>query len=287
MDAKINRTYAEKLVEVQEDLRSFIASMMPFDAGNVDDVLQETSLALLRHEAEYNVSRPFKAWAIGFAKLQIQAHRNGRHRERLVFDSELAEKSAGYYCPEETAENERREASARKSLAICKERLTERQRALIDLRYNGKMPIGEIAKKMHNTGNNVKVALFYTRKKLAECVQRLCRIAKEDDAPEKPLGEFDSLVSGLVEGERLSAAQRDAFWAELAKGENTLETYLGQMRVHLLLGGSLPAVQTASRAQADRAGRGSGAGGTGHWLCFSAAGKARAASGAHRAGAAG
>jgi len=57
-------TLAERLASAQFDLYAYISVLMG-GAAEVADVLQETNLAILTHESNYDPSRPFMFWARG------------------------------------------------------------------------------------------------------------------------------------------------------------------------------------------------------------------------------
>jgi len=86
------------MIERQEQISMLVASAQTVlrarisvllgGSADVEDVLQETNLAILRKAAEYDPSRPFMPWALQFAQLQCLKWRTLRSRDRLVFDGE-------------------------------------------------------------------------------------------------------------------------------------------------------------------------------------------------------
>ena len=52
------------------------------------------AVTLVRKYDQYDASRPFVAWALGFAELEALAHLRQRGSERLVFDNTVVEQIA-------------------------------------------------------------------------------------------------------------------------------------------------------------------------------------------------
>jgi RNA polymerase sigma-70 factor, ECF subfamily len=72
------------LTKHQEDLFRYIFALLPHEE-DARDVLQETSVSLYRKCADYDVGKPFLAWAYGFAYLEVlkQRERNQRGTRHL------------------------------------------------------------------------------------------------------------------------------------------------------------------------------------------------------------
>src|SRR4051794_17908104 len=76
------------LTNHQSSLYAAIVSLLGGIEG-AQDVLQETNAALLEKAAEYDPTRPFVPWAMGFARMQTLAWRKRQSRDRLVLDDDL------------------------------------------------------------------------------------------------------------------------------------------------------------------------------------------------------
>jgi DNA-directed RNA polymerase specialized sigma24 family protein len=74
-----------QLTNHQSAMYAAVVSMMGRAEG-AQDVLQETNAALLEKAKEYDPGKPFIAWAIGFARMQVLAWRKKQTRDRLVLD---------------------------------------------------------------------------------------------------------------------------------------------------------------------------------------------------------
>src|SRR5262245_772785 len=76
------------LTNHQSALYAAIVALLGGTEG-AQDVLQETNAALLEKASEYDTTRPFVPWAMGFARMQGLAWRKQRSRDRLVLDDDL------------------------------------------------------------------------------------------------------------------------------------------------------------------------------------------------------
>lgn len=156
--------------EAQPAVSHYIASLVS-DAWAARDILQNTSLVLLRKFGEYDSSRPFLAWALGIAKFEVLGYRRDAARSRLVFDSELLESYTQTWA--ELAPGLGDEAVA---LKVCLRKLPRRQRELVRLRYFEEWNASEIANHLRMTPVNVRAILKRVRDGLRECVSRQVRI---------------------------------------------------------------------------------------------------------------
>jgi len=225
------KQFMQRLVAAQADLFCFVSAMMPYCRSDISDVVQETNRALIEHADDYDPERPFIPWMLAFAKNQILCFRKHCQTDRLIFDEELVARSEHMFA--EGTENDIRDTPLAKRLALCLERLTARQRKLVALRYDQELTMEEIAKKMGVRNPAVRASLFYIRKKLADCIARLCRTRAELE--DTPLSDFEDALASIVEGEPTSPARAESVVRQLKDSDENLLGYLEQMRVHALL----------------------------------------------------
>src|SRR5580698_3875418 len=101
-----------QLTNHQSAMYAAVVSMLG-GAEGAQDVLQETNAALLEKALEYDPTRPFVPWAVGFARTQVLAWRKRQTRDRLVLDDELFEAVADRLATDPPAPNQRLEALER------------------------------------------------------------------------------------------------------------------------------------------------------------------------------
>jgi RNA polymerase sigma-70 factor (ECF subfamily) len=154
-----------QLTNHQSALYAAVVSMLSGTDG-AQDVLQETNASLLEKAKDYDPSRPFVAWALGFARTQVLSWRKRQTRDRLVLDDALFEAVAEKLVTESPTANRRLEA-----LGGCLGKLPEPSRELISDRYMRGESVQSIAEKSGRSVNVVSVLLFRIRQVLLDCVR--------------------------------------------------------------------------------------------------------------------
>ncbi len=147
----------------QSALRGYLFSWLR-DFHRAEEVLQQTSLELWEHFAEYDAARPFEAWALGVARNQAlkELRRAGSAPE--LARPEVLEAVAGTYAEMSEGLERRRQA-----LQGCVERLSAAMRSLVDLYYGRGLSVAEVATEAGRPRGSVEVSLFRARQQLADC----------------------------------------------------------------------------------------------------------------------
>jgi len=128
----------------------------------------------LQKAAEYDPSRPFIPWAVGFARTQVMAWRKRLTRDRLVFDDELFNTLADQLAVNPPPPSQRLEALER-----CLGKLPAESRQLVDARYARGESVQAIAERLGRSVNVVSVSLFRVRQSLLSCIRE--SLAEEGD----------------------------------------------------------------------------------------------------------
>ena len=113
----------------QPEVGRYIASLIP-DPEQAKDVLQKTSLSLLRKFSDYDPDRPFLPWALGVAKYEILGHRRDAARCRIVFDSEFLDQYTHHWAEAAPAVSD-----DIATLQQCLRKLPQCQSNIVKLRY--------------------------------------------------------------------------------------------------------------------------------------------------------
>ncbi len=161
--------------QAQPIVAGYISSMVP-DFHEAEDLLQNVAVVLLRKFAEYDERRPFVAWALGIAKVEILRARRAHARSPLEYRPEIAEAVARAY--EEMTPFLKMRAAA---LQKCLGRVKGPALRLLALRYRESLPPRDIAGRLGVAAGNVRVALSRIRAMLQECIER--RLASEGESP--------------------------------------------------------------------------------------------------------
>jgi RNA polymerase sigma-70 factor, ECF subfamily len=133
---------------------------------DAEDVVQDVALTVARRFHEYETSRPFVAWALWLAKSHIVDRYRKRGRERLLFSDNLLDQIAAVL-----AERQPEQSARQAALEWCLEKLPEKSRRLLDLRYVEESSAEFVAQQMKSTPASVRVMLFRIRDVLANCIQ--------------------------------------------------------------------------------------------------------------------
>lgn len=151
-------------LEVEPSVQAYVFAAVS-RAQDAEDVVQQVALTVARRFDEYDGGRPFIAWALWLAKSRLADHYRKQGRERLVFSDELMDRLAEaltHQLPERTARQD--------ALERCLEKLPEKSRQLIALRYEEDLPMDVVAEAIESTAGAVRVMLFRIRNLLADCV---------------------------------------------------------------------------------------------------------------------
>lgn len=155
----------------QRRLYAFIRALV-WDAGEADDILQETNLALWKKADEFDGSREFMPWAMQFAKLQVMAWLKRQRAQRrargwAIFNDRLVEDLAA-----EEAEGENVFERRLLALAACLQKLPAVQRDLIARRYEPGATVNDMASRLRITPKAVSDRLRRIRITLMACVEK-------------------------------------------------------------------------------------------------------------------
>lgn len=137
-----------------------------------EDLLQQVALTVARRFEEFDENRPFLAWALWLAKSRIIDFYRSRDRQPHFLEDTLLEKYA-----EALIERQQAIPAQREALEHCLEKLPDRSRALVRMKYQDGLKIDQIAESIRSTPASVRVTLFRIRDALASCIER--RVASE------------------------------------------------------------------------------------------------------------
>jgi RNA polymerase sigma-70 factor (ECF subfamily) len=159
-------TFVRLLTECQSRLYAYIATIVPdFVAAN--EVLSETNAALWRKSSDFQVGTEFSCWALRVAYFEVLAYQKRRRSDRHIFDGELLAQLA-----DRAAELSEDFCERRLALRGCMQKLSSRNRELLNLRYHSGVPVQEIAQRRGKSPNAISHMLFRIRSTLAECIER-------------------------------------------------------------------------------------------------------------------
>lgn len=167
--------FVTALVSSQRRIYAYIAALVPAP-GDVEDVYQQTCLALWRKPGQYELGRPFLPWACGFARNEVfkfvRASRSFRvHLSDAVLEELATEQAAGDSLAE----------VRRQALDACLAKLEPRQRSLMARCYQGLDTIKAVASEMGISPAALTMRLQRIRHVLVKCIERA--VASAETSP--------------------------------------------------------------------------------------------------------
>ncbi|MFM7742854.1 MAG: sigma-70 family RNA polymerase sigma factor [Verrucomicrobiota bacterium] len=137
--------FTKLFVAAQPSLYGYLMSLV-HDRQAADELIQELAERLWHKFPDYDASRPFVAWGIGFARYLAMEWRRRQRRLPLPLDEATLEALA------ETAEDDLSAQDARlEALRACLAKLTGRQREVLRQRYEESLPVAVIAESAQRT----------------------------------------------------------------------------------------------------------------------------------------
>lgn len=168
---------SDREIEIRERLTRYWLAAEPavraFVAAGVrsipdrEDVLQQVALTVARRFEEFDADRSFLAWVLWLAKSRIADFYRSQGRQRVFVSERILDLVADQLIQKQAAISPRRAA-----LDDCLQKLPERSRKLIQLRYADGFSIDQIANAVQSTPGSVRVTLFRIRDALAVCIRR-------------------------------------------------------------------------------------------------------------------
>lgn len=159
--------FEQLLAAHQGRLFGFIRALVG-PGGEVDDILQNTNRILWREAESFEPGTNFRAWAFQIARYQVLQSRDKQRRqgEQVPFSDELMETLAI-----RTEEKESSLDRRQRFLGACLEKLPDRQREVIELRYFERESVQDIAVSIGLKPNAVSQLLFRGRESLLRCIE--------------------------------------------------------------------------------------------------------------------
>ncbi|MDF1810836.1 MAG: sigma-70 family RNA polymerase sigma factor [Verrucomicrobiales bacterium] len=165
--------FVKALTESQNALRCVCTASLG-RGRDADEALQRTNLTLWKKSETWGRETPFLVWATAVAKFEIKGviRDRNREKERMLFDSDIAEKMV-----DASAQIVTSNPDCLNALETCLDKVSPKnQRVLTDFYADGKT-IHEISEAENRGLSAVKMQLKRLRNSLAECIK--LELAKE------------------------------------------------------------------------------------------------------------
>ena len=153
------------VLSAQRDIYAFILSLTvsPSDA---DDILQETLAVMWSKFDEFKVGTNFAAWGKQIARYKVMDYQRKNRTSKFCFDSDvlkLIESKSGQI----DDLSDRNEAMKK-----CLQRLPEKQKSVLNMRYGLDMSFKQIASKYGVSKQSVHRMISRIHASLAKCIKR-------------------------------------------------------------------------------------------------------------------
>jgi RNA polymerase sigma-70 factor (ECF subfamily) len=158
--------FVDLMTQHQGRLYGYLLSLSA-DPDAANDILQEANIVLWKQWQQFQAGSNFTAWAFRIAHFQFMAYRQRQLRDKTLFSDELLATLASEARDVDQWHDERSAA-----LEKCLERMPDRSREAIRLRYADELKIADMAEVLERSANAVYQILFRARQWLIECVQK-------------------------------------------------------------------------------------------------------------------
>ncbi|MBA2112914.1 sigma-70 family RNA polymerase sigma factor [Bremerella alba] len=163
---KQNEEFVRLYAKAEGRLRRYVGALVPV-TSDVDDILQETAIALMRKFDQYDVTQPFFNWACRFALYEVMQHRKRAKTRGRHFSEEVVESIAAEYQQHQQLSDLRKAA-----LSVCLRKLKSQDRKLVELRYFSEETVESLATRIEEPTAKLYRSLARIRYLLANCVRR-------------------------------------------------------------------------------------------------------------------
>lgn len=153
-------------------MRMLVLAIAP-GCREVDDVVQESCVAMWRKIDDFDTDRDFMPWALTFVRFQTMAWLKRKGRDKVSFSNEIVESLCSAIGSSAQWGSEKADA-----LELCLEGLSEDDRQLLTLRFVDGLKVPEIAKQKRQKSTE---ALYKTFSKVKASLVR-CVEAKMEEA---------------------------------------------------------------------------------------------------------
>ncbi|MGD9128769.1 MAG: sigma-70 family RNA polymerase sigma factor [Planctomycetia bacterium] len=154
------------ITEVQLGLYRYLSALV-FSVEEIEEIRQETNMALWRKRDQFEEIENFNAWARRVAYLEVLAWRRRQNRGPHLLDDDVLELIAEAGTQQASLSDERSAA-----LMHCVGRLSEKDRAMLAMRYQEEMTSAAIGEKLSRSSAGIRQSLLRIHRALRECVQK-------------------------------------------------------------------------------------------------------------------
>ena len=161
-----DRSFTEHWLEAQHALGGFVRLHIR-DHNLADDIIQEVAKQATANFDQYDLSRPFIGWLIGIARQRMAEAFRKQGQRPVVFSTDVIESLSEAYADLQDEVSDRMEG-----LRTCMDKLSDRHRRVLDLKYARRLTSSEIAKQVGGSAGSVDVMIHRLRTALRKCIRQ-------------------------------------------------------------------------------------------------------------------
>lgn len=160
--------FVRLLTEAQGPVYGYLLTLIP-DRSRARDLLQETNITLWKKAATFEEGTNFNAWACKIAYFHVLSFRRKMAREKLVFDDDILD-----YLAERNDDRLIQDFTKDRNTALkaCMQKLSDKQRKLVEERYKPGASVQRIAADQGRTVGAISQTLYRIRHNLMQCIEK-------------------------------------------------------------------------------------------------------------------
>ena len=160
--------FVRLLTEAQGPVYGYLLTLIP-DRSRARDLLQETNITLWKKAATFEEGTNFNAWACKIAYFHVLSFRRKMAREKLVFDDDILD-----YLAERNDDRLIQDFTKDRNAALkaCMQKLSDKQRKLVEERYKPGASVQRIAADQGRTVGAISQTLYRIRHNLMQCNEK-------------------------------------------------------------------------------------------------------------------
>ncbi len=166
VDSQRHAEFGELFVRNQNRIYRYICSVIP-NRADAEELFQQTNLTLWKTWDRFDSTRDFVPWACGIAHNHIRNFVRKKQSKQVVLSLDIMEQLI-----ETRREHDELLEQRKQALAGCLEKLSTRQRQLLDSCYASDDTIKAAAESSGQTPNAIYKRLRRIRAALYECISR-------------------------------------------------------------------------------------------------------------------
>ena len=164
---QLREQFTHLLMDCQNRMGACIYAILQ-NMSDTEEVFQQACLTMWEKFDTFSLGTDFAKWACSVSHRKAMQFLQDRRSKRVTFSSELLGELAGWEGDALEEPGERRLAALRG----CMDRLPEKDRALVELRYVAKRKLAGVAEQFGRSRQSVGNSLARVRASLLACIER-------------------------------------------------------------------------------------------------------------------